>query len=73
MDTEAIGGRLRALRDERGLSQGDVAGAAGISVSMLSQLEHGHKGASVSTLSKLAAALGVSLSDLFREQPKKAV
>lgn len=63
-----VGERVRELRKRRKWSQEQLAGPAKISVSMLSQIENGKKGASVSTLQSLADALGVSLSELFREE-----
>jgi mannose-6-phosphate isomerase-like protein (cupin superfamily) len=43
----------------------DVAVAASVSESFLSQLERGRTGASVASLQRLAAALGIEVSDLF--------
>ena len=61
----AIGQRLRALRQERSLSLAQVASAAGLTRGFLSQLELGDTSASVSSLLKIAAALGVEVTSLF--------
>jgi transcriptional regulator with XRE-family HTH domain len=60
-----LGERLRAIRLLRRLTLRDVAGAAGVSESFLSQLERGRTGASVASLQRLSAALGIEVSDLF--------
>ena len=62
-----IGDRLRAIRVLRRLTLRDVAAAAGVSESFVSQLERGRSSASVATLQRLAAALGIEISDLFDE------
>jgi transcriptional regulator with XRE-family HTH domain len=60
-----LGERLRAIRLLRRRTLKDVAEAAGVSESFLSQLERGRSNASVVTLQQLAAALGIDVSDLF--------
>lgn len=49
----------------RRLTLRDVAEAAGVSESFVSQVERGRTGASVATLQRLATALGIEISDLF--------
>lgn len=60
-----VGDRLRALRRARRLTLREIAGRAGLSESFLSQLERGQTGATVQSLQRIAAALGVEVSDLF--------
>jgi transcriptional regulator with XRE-family HTH domain len=60
-----LGERLRAIRLLRRRTLKDVAEAAGVSESFLSQLERGRSNASVASLQQLAAALGIDISDLF--------
>jgi len=62
-----IGGKLRALRQQRGLSQGDLENASGLRRCYISRVEHGHTVPSLETLRKFAAALGVPLYQLFHE------
>ena len=45
-----FGEKLRALRNERGVSQKDMAAAIGVSAAYLSALEHGRRGAPTWTL-----------------------
>ena len=63
-----VGGRLRKLRDERGISMRALARQSGLSANALSMIERGHTSPSVSTLSKLSNALGVPITAFFREQ-----
>jgi transcriptional regulator with XRE-family HTH domain len=60
-----LGERLRAIRLLRRLTLREVAQAAGVSESFVSQLERGRSSASVATLQRLAAAVGIEVSDLF--------
>src|SRR5436190_21787366 len=60
-----LGERLRAIRLLRRQTLKDVAEAAGVSESFVSQVERGRSSASVATLQRLAAALGIEISDLF--------
>jgi transcriptional regulator with XRE-family HTH domain len=60
-----LGQRLRAIRLLRRLTLREVAESAGVSESFVSQLERGRSSASVATLQRLAAAVGIEVSDLF--------
>lgn len=62
-----LGRRLRTLRNERGQSLGDVAEAAGLSVSFLSMLENGKRDITLSRLIRLVHGLGIHLTDLVPE------
>src|SRR5687768_5469568 len=61
--------RVQRLRQQRGLSLEDLAGAADVSASFLSQLERGVGNPSFLTLTKIARALAVPIGYLFGEQP----
>jgi transcriptional regulator with XRE-family HTH domain/quercetin dioxygenase-like cupin family protein len=63
-----VGGRLRKLRDERGISMRALARQSSLSANALSMIERGLTSPSVSTLSKLSNALGVPITAFFREQ-----
>src|SRR3954464_12317148 len=60
-----LGERLRAIRLLRRRTLKEIAGAAGISESFLSQLERGRTNATIATLQRLSTALGIDVSDLF--------
>ena len=55
---------IRLWREHRGLTQVQLAEKAGMHRVNLVKIEGGVRGASVPTLMKLAAALGVTLDDL---------
>src|SRR5258706_2802063 len=65
----ALGQRIKAFRAERALQQRQLAEKAGLTPSMLSQIESGRLTPSLPTLGKLAAALGVSIGSLFEPAP----
>ncbi len=60
-----LGQRIKALRAERQLQQRQLAEKAGLTPSMLSQIESGRLTPSLHTLGKLAAALGMPIAALF--------
>jgi DNA-binding NtrC family response regulator len=62
---QLLGAKIRQLRKERSLTLKQLANKTTLSVSLISQIELGKSAASVSTLRKLATALGVSMSHLF--------
>lgn len=62
-----IGRRLRTLREEKNLSQGDIEKRTGLLRCYISRVENGHTVPSLETLERLAAALEVPLYQLFYE------
>ena len=60
-----IGERLRALREEKNLSQGDIEKRTGLLRCYISRVENGHTVPAVETLEKMARALEVPLYQLF--------
>jgi len=60
-----VGRRLRELREARGFSQARLEAIAGVPKARISRYENGHVMPSVPTLDRLAAALGLTLSELF--------
>lgn len=61
-----IAARLREFRSAKDLSLADLARVTGLSKGMLSKIENGQTSASLSTLAKLAEALRVPVTALFR-------
>lgn len=55
---------IRVYRELRGLSARELAEKTGISAAFLSEIENGKKEGGVSTLKKIAQALGVIIDDL---------
>ena len=62
-----IGNVIREQRNTNHLTINEVAELAGISSGMLSRIERGDVSASLDTLEKLAAALGMPMSLFFRD------
>ena len=66
-ENEILAWSLKKIRKELGESQIDFAANCGISVEELSLLERGRSDPKMSTLQKIAAYLGKSVSDLLTE------
>jgi len=62
---QLVGGRIRTIRKERAMTLRQLSNKTVVSVSLLSQIELGKSSPSISSLRKIAAALGVPLSYLF--------
>jgi transcriptional regulator with XRE-family HTH domain len=63
-----IGKRIRDLREERGLTQREVARRAGLTPSGVGFIEHGQtRNPSAETVMAVARALGVPVEELLRE------
>src|ERR1700687_3468057 len=60
-----IGERLRALREEKNFSQGDIEKRTGLLRCYVSRVENGHTVPAVETLEEFARALEVPMSQLF--------
>jgi transcriptional regulator with XRE-family HTH domain len=60
-----IGDRLRALREEKNLSQGDIEKRTGLLRCYISRVENGHTVPAIETLEKMARALEVPVYQLF--------
>ena len=63
---DTLGADLRALRKARGMTLNELADGLGRSVGWLSQVERDISEPSITDLRHIAAALGVSVSMLFR-------
>lgn len=63
--------RLRELREGQGISMRALAARSGLSANALSMIERGKTSPSVSTLYKLADALGVSITAFFGTESEK--
>ncbi len=60
--------QLRKLRIQKGYSQQELANRADTAQHTISEIELGRREPQGRTLRKLAAALGVSVADLFEEE-----
>ena len=68
-----LGNQLRTLRDQRRLSQQELAKASGISRNTLSLIERGQTSPTVSTLKSLAMALSVEINAFFQPYEETGV
>jgi transcriptional regulator with XRE-family HTH domain len=66
-----VAASLRELRESRGISMRALATRSGLSANALSMIERGKTSPSVSTLYKLADALGVSITAFFGTESEK--
>jgi len=62
---ERFGTAVKFSREELGLTQEDLAEKAGIHRTYLSDIERGTRNLSLINIEKLAAALTMSMSDIF--------
>jgi transcriptional regulator with XRE-family HTH domain len=70
MDARALVGKnVRQLRSAAGLSQEELAARMDVGQGYVSGLEAGRRNPTLTTLSEIAMALNVSLSELFTAAP----
>ena len=67
----ALGEAIRQLRNKRGLSQEDLAHAAGVTTGTVSTIERGNSNPTWGTVKRIAQALGVRIVELPNESPRK--
>ena len=63
-----IGDKLKSLREQKKLSQGDIEKRTGLLRCYISRVENGHTVPSVDTLEKMARALEVPMYRLFTDE-----
>jgi len=65
-----IGDRLKSVREQKNLSQGDVEKRTGLLRCYISRVENGHTVPAVETIEKFARALEVPIYQLFYDGDK---
>lgn len=70
-ETAGIGGRIRFMRSQRGLSLDKLAETAGLTKSFLSKIERGLSVPSIATAMKIAESFGISVGQLLGEERGK--
>jgi len=63
---QAIGRAVRQFREKNGLTMNELSRASGISMGMLSKIEHGTTSPSLSTIQALSRALNIPVTALFK-------
>lgn len=66
-DYEFLGSRIRAIRQEKKITQEKLAEAAGVGVTHISHIESGASEPSTTNLVKVARLYGVDPAELLRE------
>jgi XRE family transcriptional regulator, regulator of sulfur utilization len=60
-----LGANIRAIRQERGMTQEEVANASGLSLSDVGRIERAERDPGVRVLVRLAVGMGVTAARLF--------
>jgi len=63
---EAVGRRLRQLRKNKGLSQEQMADAAGVNAKYYSEIERGKRNISLKVMERVSSNLGLTFKDFFQ-------
>ena len=64
--SKKLGQNLKRIRTQKQMSQGDIARALDVDKGYISNIEHGKKNPTLSTLTRLAEALKVGVDDLIK-------
>jgi transcriptional regulator with XRE-family HTH domain len=65
-----IGDKLKALRKQKNMSQGDIEKRTGLLRCYISRVENGHTVPALETLEKITRAMGVPLYHIFHDGGK---
>lgn len=65
-ESKKLGENLKRIRMEKDITQGDIVRSLGMSRSFVSNIENGKTNPTLSTIAKLAKAIGVSIDELIK-------
>jgi transcriptional regulator with XRE-family HTH domain len=65
-EAEKLGKNLKRIRTEKGITQGDIAKSLSVSRGFVSNIENGKTNPTLSTISRLANAIGVTTDELLK-------
>jgi transcriptional regulator with XRE-family HTH domain len=65
-EAQKLGRNLKRIRTKKGITQGDIVRAFGMPKSFVSSIENGKTNPTLSTIAKLAKAIGVSVGELIK-------
>jgi len=64
--SKRLGDNIRRIRQEKGMSQGDISRALDMDRGYISRIENGTKNPTILNLEKIAKALGVPVVELLK-------
>ncbi|OIO19177.1 MAG: DNA-binding protein [Candidatus Magasanikbacteria bacterium CG1_02_32_51] len=65
-ESAKLGKNLKRIRTEKGITQGDIVRKLGVSRSFISNIENGKTNPTLSIITNIAKALGVSSDELLK-------
>src|SRR5579864_7152217 len=68
---QALGTRIRQLREKKGWSQEDFAARSGLHRTFVGNIERGLKNTTILTLLMISRALGISVAELLRGMERR--
>jgi transcriptional regulator with XRE-family HTH domain len=64
--SKKLGQNLKRIREEKGMTQGDICRATGFDRAYISRVENGEKNPTLLNLEKIAKALGIKPDELIK-------
>lgn len=61
--SKKLGQNIKRIREEKGMSQGDISRSLNMDRGYISGVENGHRNPTIETLQKIANALGVGVNN----------
>lgn len=68
-----VGNRLRTLRERKGWSLRQLSEKCSLSINAISRIERGENSPTITSLTRLAEALSIPITDFFSGKPKKSI
>lgn len=65
-ESEQLGKNLKRIRTAKGISQGEIGRILEVDKSFISNIENGKTNPTLSTIAKIAKAVGVSVGELMK-------
>lgn len=65
-ESEKLGKNLKRIRTAKGISQGEIGRRLEVDKSFISNIENGKTNPTLSTIAKIAKAVGVSVGELMK-------
>ena len=65
-EAKKLGDNLKRIRTDKSLSQADIAKSLGVSRGFVSNIENGKRNPTLSTITRLAGAVGVTADELLK-------